>query len=60
MTLKAKKCKGCKALPVNLKEGKCSMGREFVTCEDHIIPLAPCCPDKSITIEEYKYKLSLK
>ena len=59
MTLKARKCNGCKALPSGLKEGKCSMDRSFVTCNDNIIPLAPCCPDKSITVEAYNYKLSL-
>jgi hypothetical protein len=60
MTLKARKCKGCKALPSDLKEGKCRMGRNFVTCDDYIVPLAPCCPDKAITVEEFNYKLSLK
>lgn len=60
MTLKARKCKGCKALPKDKTKGVCAMDRNFVTCDGEIIPLAPCCPSKSITISEFNYKLSLK
>jgi hypothetical protein len=59
MTVKARKCKGCKALPTNGKSGVCAMGRSFVTTGDDLVPLAPCCPDKAITREALNYKLSL-
>jgi hypothetical protein len=60
MTVKARKCTGCKALTHSFKKnipnkGVCSMGRSFVTCDDSIIPLAPCCPSKSITWDIFNY-----
>lgn len=59
MTVKARKCKACKALPANEESGVCAMGRSFVTAGDDLVPLAPCCPDKAITHEVLNYKLSL-
>lgn len=58
MTVKAKKCKGCKALPKSHNgSGECLTGRSFVTCDNQIVPLGPSCPHKTITVEAFNYKI---
>jgi hypothetical protein len=51
---------GCRALPKSHDgSGTCLLGKGFVTRDDDfIVPLVPNCPDKSITVELFSYKLS--
>lgn len=57
MTLRARKCKGCKALPLGKKQGVCLLGKNFITCRNETVPLGPSCSSKSTTLELFKLKL---